>query len=138
MREIVFRGKNADGKWVYGYYCAFVFGNFPAEPAIVDASKLKNGKWEPVKVVPVSIGQFTGMCDASGRKVYEGDIIAPTMLSNIPPYEVIFDETEGQFAVREGYKHYHGTLANYDRMMDGYFRIVGNVYDNPGLLEVER
>ena len=71
MREIKFRGLRTDGKgWVYGYY----HKNYNKECFIIKISE--TGIMLPgVKVLPESIGQFTGLKDKNGIEIYEGDEI---------------------------------------------------------------
>lgn len=137
MREVLCRGKRADSdEWVFGYYCPCVFGNFPAEPAIIDADELKRGKWAPVKVTRETVGQYTGLKDPYGNPIYEGDIVVPTVLSNIPQCEVVFDVAEGQIVLRDYCGDYHWTLASFGSITDNRYMVVGNKWDNPELLEV--
>ena len=63
MREILFRGKRIDnGEWVYGYYIA-VFSH-----SIVD------NRGVAFEVESKTIGQYTGLTDKNGKKIFEGDI----------------------------------------------------------------
>lgn len=65
MRDILFRGKRIDnGEWVYGYYSLFKESH---------AIMCDDGLWR--KVVPESVGQFTGLYDKHNNKVFEGDIL---------------------------------------------------------------
>ena len=69
MREIKFRGKTLSGKWVYGYAAKF---NHNSVPVILEDTE---DGIEPRKIIPNTVGQFTGLHDRNGKEIYEGDIV---------------------------------------------------------------
>lgn len=88
MREILFRGKSTDnGEWVYGYYVPVCFGRFPCKPAIVPEP---DGTWKPIEVKKETVGQYIGLTDNSGKKIFENGY----MIIDNKTYKVIFDNAE--------------------------------------------
>lgn len=66
MREILFKGKRiSDGKWIRGYY-----EEYPNGYAHI---RTDEDTWYPV--VPKSVGQYLGIIDKNGKKIFEGDIV---------------------------------------------------------------
>uniref|UniRef100_UPI0040561EF4 YopX family protein n=1 Tax=Alistipes sp. TaxID=1872444 RepID=UPI0040561EF4 len=72
MREIKFRGKTQNGKWVYGYFAKFAHDSVPA---ILEDTE---DGIEPRKIIPGTVFQFTGLHDRNGKEIYEGDIVSFT------------------------------------------------------------
>ena len=82
MREILFRGKLNGGTWVYGNLLVKSNGT-----AIITPDKTPLGRYG--KVDPKTIGQWTGLVDKSGVKIFEGDKVRyPDSSSTFNDYEV--------------------------------------------------
>lgn len=140
MREILFRGKRVDnGEWVYGYYCPCVFGNFPAEPAIIDADELKKGKWAPVRVILETVGQFIGLTDKNGTRIFEGDICKTYFESYTHSWEEVGVVTEfcGAYGIKSADGKHFRAFIN-ESVYTRSHEVIGNIHDNPELLEVMR
>ena len=82
--------------------------------------------------------QFTGLKDKNGKEIYEGDILKST-----PGWATFFiDDKREHISVVEfvgsGFKgNYSGTLYNLDRLDMAYTEVIGNIYENPELLETK-
>ena len=128
MREILFRGKRKDnGEWETGSLIIIRDGCSDKEVFIADKM---TGYHTPV--IPETVGQYTGLTDKNGRKIFEGDIIKGKV-----------HEING-YRVRRGVVEYHGVgfIMNlepnswYDQKNIPFdCEIIGNIYDNPELLE---
>ncbi len=121
MREILFRGKRSDtGEWIEGYFGQSV------DSFIIQDYGLVAGHFQVFKVIPETLSQYTGMADKNGRKIFERDLLKD---SNGFIYEVYFDG--GCFMIKYGLRS--NTFATTHQILE----VVGNIYDNPELLEVK-
>lgn len=124
MREILFRGKFGN-EWKYGYLTIEPYGLAIKEPYECGASHI----W---CIDPETVGQYTGLNDKSGNKIFEGDICIFSNRSDIDNYGVVvYDADETEFGIDYGStylglgRHYHPRDVE----------VIGNIYDNPELLE---
>jgi len=123
-REILFRGKSQLGlkPWVTGFLLIDEMDN------CFIAFKPTDDNFQLIPVFEESVGQYTGFNDASGIKVFEGDLI-DSCQNDYSPTEVYFDNELGCWATQ----NYHSTLSYVDSM-NLKTKIVGNKFDNPEML----
>ena len=133
MREILFRGKRVDnGEWIQGDIVQFpvhgVVRIVEQEPSYKDA-----------EVDSDTVGQYTGLTDKNGRKIFEGDII------HLEYSQVFFGgEYFGEYTAEVSYKEgcfITDGINNGDEIetpLSGFdndeVEIIGNIHDNPELL----
>ena len=145
MREILFRGKRPDnGEWVEGWYEMYPFGRWPVKTSIIPSEGAKAGHYEHVEVDSSTVGQYTGLKDKNGQRIWEGDILHIAKISDglggyyQPPldypvnvvvkwdlcawmWETLFDDKR-YITFPDAWCHYE-------------CEVIGNVHDNPELLE---
>mgnify|MGYP002769824238 CR=1 FL=1 len=125
MREITFKGKRVDNEeWVYGFLTK-MWGKYH----IID----ENNENVAYEIIPGTVGQYTGLTDKNGKKIFEGDIVKTTSVIGKNIYEVCFSEARrGWFPFACG----DGCGCCEDEVeCPEYVEIIGNIYDNKEILE---
>lgn len=120
-----------NGEWTYGYYCPKPYSHFPCEATIFPSETIDRD-WHGERVDPDTVGQFIGLCDKNGVRIFEGDIIEYTDGCNDWLGAVKYDGDDAQFVVR----FIGGDVESFDNLYSGDCEVIGNVHDNPELLEV--
>ncbi len=123
-RTIKFRGKRLDnGEWVYGSLAETHGKLFIGIPTDLD-NPVYTMNWH--EVAPASVGQFTGLLDKNGRKIYEGDII---LCKGKHQYKVEW-LTDGFMMRGDRY----GGITSIKSFLPIQREIIGNIHSNPELL----
>lgn len=118
MREILFRGKRVgNGEWVEGGYYENNTGKYIISPAFVAHL-----------IIPETVGQYTGLTDMNGRKIFEGDIVK----YDKELHPVVYEPDEGMFELRSD--EFVADFSCMDSLI--FCEVVGNIHDNPELLEL--
>lgn len=132
MREILFRGKRCDnGHWVIGSLFTSVNKIYIFPLAIASEA-------HKAEVVPTTIGQFTGLTDKNGKKIFEGDICR--VIQDGDTKQGVVVQFNGAFGLL--YKNGEFTSFLYlkrSRPEGCWFdtlEVIGNVHDQPELMEV--
>ena len=135
MREILFRGKCVDayaaGEWAYGFYTNEEYNEVYETPCSEVKDHYIENQDDTIRVAPETIGQYTGLKDKNGKRIFEGDIVTiPDTKKQGLPAVVWYDKRMAQFTVRRiGYQPL--------TLWEAYeiYEVIGNVHDNPELLE---
>ena len=147
MREILFRGKaKNNGQWVYGTYCPYdwnICGERKENPQIIISydDKTIDGLW--CEVISETVGQYTGLTDKNGKKIFEGDIVHAVYSDG---YIGVPDTDYGNLIVGFDDTYYGGARYSMKIIGDTGYRIfsaglrngvavIGNIHDNPELLK---
>ena len=137
MREILFRGKRIENdEWVYGSFCMDAVeqkNGLCGVDGFIRLYDFDKGKIQMHEVDRETVGQFTGMTDKNGKKIFEGDIVEyyPDGMVRIPQIGRV-EFHDGAFGVMLFEKK--GIFLSFAA---DYCTVIGNIHDNHELLEVK-
>lgn len=121
MREILFRGKFGN-EWEYGFLSIEPKGLVIKEPYKNESSNV----WH---IDADTVGQYTGLTDKNGTKIFEGDIVK----YGDTVHNVVFEQ-------RNGTAYFGLVYSTLETLSFGYYQdlkqieVIGNIYDNPNLV----
>ena len=118
-REILFRGKSAD-VWHYGNLIQTTNKTYIST----------NGEAFPVQVMPETVGQFTGLTDKNGKRIFEGDIIQSTETKETAVVQWFPEHSA--FMVWCKSSNEVGFLYECTKSI---IEVIGNIHDNPDMLK---
>lgn len=132
MREIIFRGKRlAGGEWVEGFYyqakyyrsdkelCGYITVAYPDE---------ENRQSDHFMVDPATIGQYIGIPDKNGRRIFEGDIVE---VFGCDDYLVVeYKEDDALYALVG-----MDLILTFEHLYDDEVLVVGNIHDDRRMVE---
>ena len=130
MREILFRGKRIDnGEWVYGNL--FVPDN-PDKP--VEILIGTNSVRISYEVIPETVGQYTGLTDNNGKKIFEGDIVKSCEYDDVYFVKYFDNDNYSAFDCVPDVPLCECNGLSYLVNEEGC-KVIGNIHDNPELLK---
>ena len=142
MREIKFRGRRIDNmqhtprKFVYGSLLYLYKEDVDWTGKKVGSKKhiwfiIDESDYNTI-VDKETIGQYTGLKDSEGTEIYEGDILESTAFGSEEIGKVTYSEDDAMFELEMD-----GVVLNFSNESSKGWTVIGNIYENPELLEGE-
>ena len=140
MREIKFRGFNRKNNvWLYGFYQQNRGAHF------VVPDEFATGKeWDDYEIDPGTLGQYTGLTDKNGKRIFEGDIVECVSWNEyfskdgkpMEPFrrKMFVDYRKGGFKMVEPMPEPMKD-NEWDIICNGDIVVIGNIHDNPELMK---
>jgi uncharacterized phage protein (TIGR01671 family) len=151
MRSTLFRGKvysknrrtgeYYDCGWVYGDFYRYYNGSLHSTITNIDDKQMQSKEYS---VELNTVGQWTGILDKNGKKIFEGDLLIDRSVDEdegmeiTSYYPVVYNENRASYCINNSYYKNHSNLIN---MVDHFgienLEVAGNIHDNPELLPKE-
>lgn len=126
MRNILFKAKTEEGKWLEGYLHKIDgkgkgYRAFAIQVQDIDTAMCRPHSHE---VIPETIGQFTGLTDKNGKKIFEGDIIKLYLRDDVFTIgDIRYSGEDCRFKFWEDFEYPYG----FD--ITTPFEVIGNIHD---------
>ena len=125
MREILFRGKQTDnGEWIEGSLLGIDWCDKPSTYSIAPNTPVSVF----YSVIPETVGQYTGLTDKNGVRIFEGDILKAFGYI----YVIMWDSIRAMFYLRDPVYRVTSDFYNY---CGSDLSVIGNIHDNPEILK---
>ena len=143
MREILFQGKaKNNGEWVQGDLHNAKWKYDEKQTSLIWPKNIELEEHyefsESIEVIPETVGQYTGLPDKNGKKIFEKHVVKITgMLPTVNGlYKVVWDDKNHCFGLKRdtSYHHHYFTFSE----LNGFHEdceVIGNIFDNPELME---
>ena len=155
MREILFRAKinKTESEWVEGFYVHIPCGRFMCDEHLIQTIDADGRIGQLYNVYESTMGQFTGLTDKNGKKIFEGDILKVKTMWHAEFHE----DNNGFFSApikketywSVEYKNFCGKMGfmvygidrrwhtnlTWNKLYNSEAVVVGNIYDNPELMK---
>ena len=109
----------------------YPFSKWPVKTSIIPSEEAKDGHYEHAQVDPSTVGQYTGLKDKNGKRIFEGDIIKRFWMGAEIIYCVRYDAENAHFIGKALNKNGFTSFDGDGEM----FEVIGNINDNPEMLK---
>ena len=146
VREVIFRGKRTDnGEWIEGSLLGIDWCDKPSTYSIAPNTPVSTF----YSIIPETVGQYTGLTDKNGVRIFEGDIVratieraercqSPRIENGVIGYDcigmiglILYKDKNGENV----WSDFFNELSLSGLIEDYYFEIIGNIHDNPDILK---
>ena len=126
IREVIFRGKRTDnGEWIEGSLLGIDWCDKPSTYSIAPNTPVSVF----YSVIPETVGQFTGLTDKNGVRIFEGDIVSLVKHDGLI-YKVVYVPCRYELVNSKGVNCFVLDIYKSENI-----EVIGNIHDNPELLK---